>query len=110
MPPALPPTVTWKRYSAAALLGFGLLSTLGGGARGVEEQSKLVARSASFDQDPGWEGHNNRLLPKVLPTITQDFGYSETGFAGRKKGEVGARSSAARRRPITPPRSPPRPS
>ncbi len=91
MPPALPPTVTWKRYSAAALLGFGLLSTLGGGARGVEEQSKLVARSASFDQDPGWEGHNNRLLPKVLPTITQDFGYSENSFASREKGEVGGK-------------------
>src|SRR6516225_9583480 len=45
----------------------------------------------SFDRDPGWEGINNRLVPKVFPTATQDFGYSPTNIAGRDPGELGGR-------------------
>jgi hypothetical protein len=48
-------------------------------------------RIECFDRDPGWEGWNNRLMPKVAPTITQDFGYSTTNFAGKAKGEIGGR-------------------
>lgn len=55
----------------------------------AEEPPKTVQKSQSFDRDPGWEGHNNRLLPRELPTITQEFGYSKTGFAGKAAGEMG---------------------
>src|SRR5262249_9614690 len=42
-----------------------------------------------FDRDPGWEAHNNRVVPKDLPTIVQDFGYSKTDHAGKAAGEMG---------------------
>src|SRR5262245_15862599 len=58
---------------------------------GAEELSKQSIKTESFDKDPGWEGHNNRLLPKVLPSITSDFGYSETNFASTKKCELGGK-------------------
>ncbi len=58
---------------------------------GGEEQTRPTIKTESFDRDPGWEGHNNRLLPKVLPSITQDFGYSATQFASSKKGELGGK-------------------
>jgi hypothetical protein len=49
-------------------------------------------KSESFDKDPGWEGHNNRLLPAVIPTVTQDFGYSgDTHVAGEERGEIGGK-------------------
>jgi hypothetical protein len=43
----------------------------------------------SFDKDPDWEGSNNRLIAKSGATIDQDFGYSETSFASKTKGEIG---------------------
>jgi hypothetical protein len=67
------------------------VALLGGAVgRAAEEQSKQAAlKSESFDNDPGWEGHNNHVVPDHLPTITQDFGYSETKFAGKAAGELG---------------------
>jgi hypothetical protein len=60
--------------------------------RRFDDQPVQRIKSASFDKDPGWEGYNNRLVPKVVPTVKQDFGYSaETNFAGAKKGEIGGR-------------------
>src|SRR5206468_1090504 len=41
------------------------------------------------DRDPNWEGFNNRMTPKKATTISQDFGYSPSHFAGRKAGEAG---------------------
>src|SRR5205823_37943 len=61
------------------------------GAGSAEDKPKTTLKSESFDKDPGWEGFNNRLMPKVVPTITQDFGYSATNFAGKAKGEIGGR-------------------
>jgi len=76
-------------------------NTLASGSGGPEALVWLwpIARSPkpnlkreSFDSDPGWEGLNNRLRPRVLPTITQDFGFSaETHFASKQKGEVGGK-------------------
>src|SRR5690349_11828468 len=57
----------------------------------AEERPEESIRMQAFDKDPGWEGHNNRLLPEVLPTVVQDFGYSDTNFAGTSKGEVGGK-------------------
>ncbi len=43
----------------------------------------------TFDHDPGWEEHHNRVVPKKALTVTQDFGYSATNFAGKAAGEMG---------------------
>jgi hypothetical protein len=75
------------RVVLTLLAGVGL----GVGICGAEDQPKQTIKIESFEKDPGWEGHNNRLLPKVVPSITQDFGYSETEFAGAKKGELGGK-------------------
>src|SRR5436305_2040835 len=48
-----------------------------------------VLKTEPFDRDPGWEGHNNHLTPRVNKTVKQDFGYSLTNFAGNAKGEIG---------------------
>jgi hypothetical protein len=68
---------------------------LGAGTGGADDQPKPVTTRESFDKDPGWEGHNNRIVPEELPTVTQDFGYSETNFAGKAAGEMGGRVTRA---------------
>ncbi len=54
-------------------------------------------KSESFDRDPGWEGLNNRIEVDEARTVTQDFGYSPTNFAGEAKGEVGGTVTRASR-------------
>ena len=68
-----------------------LLVTLavGAGNGRPDDQPKSALKTESFDKDPGWEGHNNRVVPKKLPTVIQDFGYSTTNFAAKEKGELG---------------------
>src|SRR6478735_1664894 len=63
----------------------------GPGTGGAGEQSKPVLKTERFDKDPGWEAHNNRIVPERVPTVTQDFGYSKTNFAGKGVGELGGR-------------------
>ncbi|HEY2572636.1 MAG TPA: hypothetical protein VGH65_01160, partial [Verrucomicrobiaceae bacterium] len=46
-------------------------------------------KSEHFDQDPGWEEHNNRVTPRKSLSVKQDFGFSPTHFAGRSAGEMG---------------------
>ena len=46
-------------------------------------------KTEHFDHDPGWEGRNNRIIPKEYPTVVQAFGYSQTHFAGAAAGEMG---------------------
>ena len=46
-------------------------------------------KTESFDRDPGWEGHNNHLVPKKVLLVKQDFGYSTTHHAGKAAGELG---------------------
>src|SRR5687767_1793876 len=47
-------------------------------------------RVETFDRDPGWEGVNNRVVPKAYPTVAQDFGYNAgTNHAGDARGEMG---------------------
>jgi hypothetical protein len=45
-------------------------------------------RTQRFDQDPGWEAHNNRASGAARE-VRQDFGYSKTAHAGGKLGEIG---------------------
>jgi hypothetical protein len=47
-------------------------------------------KQESFDRDPGWEGHQNRLGGTRTEEIRQDFGFSpDTHNAGGRPGEVG---------------------
>ncbi len=46
-------------------------------------------KTGNFDRDPGWEGHNNRVVPKTIPMVKKDFGFSATHFAGKAAGEMG---------------------
>jgi hypothetical protein len=50
--------------------------------------SQSAQRVENFDREPGWEAFNNRLKPepKDVHMVVQDFGYSETSFAGAEKG------------------------
>jgi hypothetical protein len=73
---------------SVTLMGAGAVAT---GAEPRAEASPPGLKIEHFDRDPGWEGFHNRLMPKVLPTITQDFGYSRTNFAGKATGEIGGR-------------------
>src|SRR5207244_11961818 len=50
---------------------------------------ETVQREQHFDRDPQWEGLNNRITRDRYPTITQDFGFSSTNFAGQEAGEIG---------------------
>jgi hypothetical protein len=54
-----------------------------------------TAKSQSFDQDPSWEAHNNHVVPKDVPMVVQDFGYSPTNFAGKAAGEMGGQVNRA---------------
>lgn len=47
-------------------------------------------RRQSFDQDPQWDGHNNRATVPEPQRVRQDFGYSATRHAdGQGAGEIG---------------------
>jgi hypothetical protein len=78
---------------------------VGAGDGRADNQPKTALKNESFDKDPGWEGHNNRIVPERVPTMTQDFGYCKTNFAGKAAGELGARSHGRRSRRTTPTRS-----
>jgi len=67
----------------------GLACWLAAGINADFAWAQLALKSESFDRDPGWEAHNNRLLPKEYPTVVQDFGYSNTNLAGKSPGEMG---------------------
>src|ERR1051325_1361649 len=43
----------------------------------------------SFDIDPSWDGLRNRTVPNPGPTVTQDFGFSSSSYAGGALGELG---------------------
>jgi lysophospholipase L1-like esterase len=57
-------------------------------ARGFGAPS-LSLKTETFDRDPRWEGHNNRIVPEKPLIVTQDFGYSPTNHAGKAAGEIG---------------------
>src|SRR5690242_18621924 len=48
------------------------------GAAVADDGSSPVMKTEYFDRDPGWEGHNNRVVPRKVPVVKQDFGYSAT--------------------------------
>lgn len=46
-------------------------------------------RTTTFDTDPGWDGHNNRIADQPGRETVQRMGYSATNHAGGAPGEVG---------------------
>src|SRR5437764_1100590 len=75
------------------LLCLTVLAALAAGA--ADDRPKAALKAESFDKDPGWEGHNNRVVPDRVPTVVQDFGYSKTNVAGAAAGELGGRVTRA---------------
>ena len=41
-----------------------------------------ATRTQSFGEDPNWDQHNNRLIPKDPPMVTQDFGWGDGKMGG----------------------------
>jgi hypothetical protein len=81
----IPPTSCQTSGRVLPLLLFVTLTAVTSAA----DPPAPALKSQSFDRDPGWEGHNNRVIPKNPPTIVQDFGYSPTNYAGKSAGEIG---------------------
>jgi hypothetical protein len=53
--------------------------------------AKADQRTQTFDNDPHWPAHNNRVKVEGNP-VKQDFGYSATNHAkGKAAGEIGGR-------------------
>lgn len=46
-------------------------------------------KTETFDGDPRWEAFNNRIMPKELKTVVQDFGYTNSSHASTTPGELG---------------------
>ena len=69
------------------LLACDLLVVLIFAASSIAQET--LQRQQHFDRDPQWEGLNNRITRDKYPTITQDFGFSSTNFAGQEPGEIG---------------------
>jgi hypothetical protein len=82
-----------KRWRVTMILVC-LLAVAAGNGRS-DDQPKPALKAESFDKDPGWEGHNNRIVPTKVPTVTQDFGYSKTNFTGKAAGELGGQIARA---------------
>ena len=66
-----------------------------GQSQAADAQTPPLLKIEHFDRDPGWEGHNNRIVPPRVRLVTQDFGYSPTHFAGQGAGEMGGRIQRA---------------
>src|SRR5271157_3916741 len=85
--------VMWKSLIILGCVGIAIVTL--SAVRLTGDQSSVATKTEHFDKDPGWEGFNNRVELKKAPTVTQDFGYSATQFAGDAKGEIGGRVQRA---------------
>jgi hypothetical protein len=66
-----------------------LAQALAAGEAAPQPAERPATKFESFDHDPGWEGHNNHIVPTKTLIVHQDFGYSATNHAGQAKGELG---------------------
>lgn len=73
---------------APCLLVLAVLAGVATLGRGTG-QTNPGLKTEAFDRDPGWEAHNNRVVPEKFPTVVQDFGYRKTNVAGKAAGEMG---------------------
>ncbi|MFO0949152.1 MAG: hypothetical protein U1D30_25115 [Planctomycetota bacterium] len=71
---------------------FGIwnVQTNGDGLELYLDDLSIDGKGESFDRDPDWEGLGNRVTfeERAIRPL-QDFGYSPTGFASGKPGELG---------------------
>ena len=74
----------WAVACGLALAPLGVVP-----AAGAADEPRTYLKSESFDRDPGWEAHHNRVEPTRVKPLQQDFGYRTTNFAGKAKGEIG---------------------
>ncbi|MGZ4974550.1 MAG: hypothetical protein ACXWDN_17460, partial [Limisphaerales bacterium] len=61
----------------------------------VASGAQTQIKTETFDRDPNWEGFNNRIVPKALKSVVQDFGYSKTTHASKTPGEIGGQVTRA---------------
>ena len=54
-----------------------------------QHHDEIIVVSESFDEDPGWENVNNRVICDDCPEITQNFGWAPTNNNGSGIGEIG---------------------
>jgi hypothetical protein len=52
-------------------------------------QAESPVTCEDFAEDPGWEGRNNLPGESDCVMTEQDFGYSQTNYAGGETGEIG---------------------
>ena len=82
------------REDGASFNRFGLLNVIKSADTGGEifvDDVTVNGALEAFDQDPKWEGKNNRITyTSIRKRPRFDFGFSPTSFAGGKaKGEIG---------------------
>ncbi len=81
-----------RRSNALRLVAILAVASAGGSlTSAADKDDRVVMKTARFDRDPGFEGHQNRVVLKSVPIVAQDFGYSPTQFAGAAVGEIGGR-------------------
>src|SRR2546421_4656698 len=56
---------------------------------GERDGESAAVKTERFDRDPGWEAHNTGIAPRPQKEISQNFGYTSSGFAGKGPGEIG---------------------
>lgn len=81
----------WRSFFLAVSL-LAIFGSLLPAERVKKTERVLRQRTEQFDQDPGWDGHNNHVKVERPNPVVQDFGYSTTHHAGGKAaGEFGGR-------------------
>jgi hypothetical protein len=84
--------VAWRRLVALIVIVVPVVllaqpADVGRDKRATKEAGQ---RAATFDADPQWEGHRNRLLPEQPPRVRQGFGLRQSNLArGKSRGEIG---------------------
>ena len=81
--------MTVMNWCNLTLMTLAFFIASGGQIIWAADPSSSFLKSETFDRDPGWEGRNNRVVPKNVLMVKQDFGHSATHFAGNAAGEVG---------------------
>ncbi|HEX5472365.1 MAG TPA: hypothetical protein VFW73_10785 [Lacipirellulaceae bacterium] len=61
----------------------------------AQTRSQSGVKVETFDHDPGWDSHNNRIVPNHYSFVVQDFGYSRSNVAGKARGEIGGQVTRA---------------
>src|SRR3954466_409733 len=75
-------------YCFVAVVGTIFILTVVRSAGAVDVSAAGLKRE-HFDNDPNWEGFNNRVVQKRPKIVKQDFGFSPKNNAGRAAGEMG---------------------